>query len=121
MEKDGYDVKLIHAKAGDRVIMLPNYGHISINIGNSPLIEANLVNSTFNSNYDPIKKMHGGAFYVMSDNNIILNRNYNNVKVSYYDAPKIDFLDYSRKSIYDEFVAHPEHFEFLNKPSLLNM
>ncbi len=114
-----YDVKLIHAKKGDRVIMLPNYGHITVNVGSDILIEANLVNSTFESNYDPIKQKKGGAVYVLSNNNIVMNRNYNDLTVDYSEANKISFLDYSKPTIYDEYVGHPEHFEFLNKPSLL--
>ena len=118
-EDGSYDVKLIHAKKGDRVIMLPNYGHITVNVGSGILIEANLVNSTFKSNYNPMKQKRGGAVYVLGNNNIVMNRNYNDLKVDYSEATKIDFLDYSRPTIYDEYVAHPEHFEFLNKPSLL--
>ncbi|MEM0111158.1 MAG: glucose-6-phosphate isomerase family protein [Candidatus Parvarchaeota archaeon] len=116
---NSYDVRLVHAKAGDRVIMLPNYGHITVNVGSGILIEANLVNSTFQSNYEPIKQKRGGAVYVLTNNNIAMNRNYNDVKVDYSEAAKIPSLDYSKPTIYDEYVGHPEHFEFLNHPSLL--
>ncbi len=113
-----YDVKLIHAKAGDKVIMEPNYGHISINIGKKPLVEANLVNARFESIYEPIRKAGGGAVYVTDKKRVILNKNYSNVSITHINAPKIDFLD-ENKSIYDEYLAHPEHFIFLNNPEFL--
>lgn len=113
-----YDVKLVHAKAGDKVIMEPNYGHISVNIGKKPLVEANLVNSTFNSDYDSIRQMRGGAVYITDKKSVIINKNYRNVSISHLEAPKIDFLTQG-KSLYDEYIAHPEHFRFLNNPEFL--
>ena len=116
---EGYDVKLIKASKGDRVLMPPNYAHISVNVGKKPLVEANLVSSKFDSDYNPIKQMAGGAVYVLSNNKIIVNKNYPNVIINYKDKPdSLQFLDNS-KSLYDEYIAHPEHFDFLNKPSLL--
>lgn len=118
MEDGHYDVKLIHAKKGDKVIMEPDYGHISINIGKERLIEANLVNATFASDYAPIKELHGGAVYVTEKKNVIINKNYGRVSITHMDAPKIPFLDQG-KSLYDEYIAHPEHFIFLNDPEFL--
>ncbi len=113
-----YDARLVHAKSGQKVIMPPNYGHISINVGDGPLIEANLVNSTFQSEYKPIEDMAGGALYLLEKGNIVVNSNYKDVSVKHEEAPKLDFLDPS-KSIYDEYLMHPEHFIFLNKPEFL--
>lgn len=113
-----FDVKLVSAKAGDKIIMEPNYGHISINVGKKPLVEVNLVNSKFQSDYAPIKQMHGGAVYVTDKRNVVINKNYKNVSISHMDAPKVDFLD-PQKSIYDEYISHPEHFRFLNNPEFL--
>ncbi len=118
VENGGYDVKLVHAKAGDKVIMEPNYGHISINIGRELLVEANLVNSKFESDYKPMKEMRGGAVYLTDKKTVVLNQNYKNVSITHMEAPKVDFLDQNR-SIYDEYVSHPEHFRFLNNPDFL--
>ncbi len=117
-EDGSYDVKLVHAKAGDKVIMPPNYGHISINVGKTILIEANLVNTLFQSDYKPMEDMEGGALYLLKNKKTVTNRNYKDIDIKRENAPKIDFLDYS-KSIYDEYLAHPEHFIFLNKPESL--
>ncbi|MCL4399402.1 glucose-6-phosphate isomerase [Candidatus Parvarchaeota archaeon] len=118
-QDDGsYDVMLIRAKKGDKVIMPPNYGHISINIGKSVLIEANLVNSTFKSDYKSISSMGGGAVYVTNNKDVIINKAYSGkVSITYKDAAKPGFL--GEGSIYDEYVSHPEHFRFLNRPDFL--
>lgn len=117
-EDNSYDLQLVHAKAGDKVIMPPNYGHFSINIGEGLLIEANLVNSTFKSNYKPVQEMGGGAVFLLKNGNVILNKEYKETTLKHMEAEKIPFLDYT-KSIYDEYIAHPEHFIFLNKPEFL--
>ncbi len=117
--EDGhYDVKLVHAKKGDKVLVEPNYGHITINIGKDPVVMSNLVNSTFQSDYRPMEQMYGGAVYITDKKTIVLNQNYKDVSIFYAEAKKLEFLDYS-KSIYDEYIAHPEHFIFLNNPEFL--
>jgi glucose-6-phosphate isomerase len=115
---DHYDIKLIRARKGDKVIMEPNYGHITINVGKTPLVMANLVNSTFKSDYEPIKRMGGGALFVTNKKRIVYNTNYKDTSVMDLNAPKLQFLDY-KKSIYDEYLANPEHFIFLNRPEYL--
>jgi glucose-6-phosphate isomerase len=117
-EDGSFDLQLVHAKKGDKVIMPPNYGHFSINIGSGLLIEANLVNSTFDSDYKSVQKMGGGAIFLLRNGNAVLNRGYRETTLKHGDAEKIPFLDYS-KSIYDEYISHPEHFIFLNKPEFL--
>lgn len=117
-EDGSFDLQLVHAKAGDKVIMPPNYGHFSINVGSDVLIEANLVNSTFDSDYKAVQKMGGGALFLLKNGNMVLNRNYAEISLKHSEAEKIPFLDYS-KSIYDEYISHPEHFIFLNKPEFL--
>jgi glucose-6-phosphate isomerase len=112
-----YDVKLVHAKAGDKVIMEPNYGHISVNIGKTLLIELDM-RVNFEADYQSIKDVHGGAVYVTDKKNVIINQNYKNVSITHTNAKKIRFLD-AKKRLYDEFIAHPERFDFLNDPELL--
>ncbi len=117
-ENGSYEVILVHAKKGDKVIMPPNYGHISINIGGSVLVEANLVNSTFTSDYQSIKNMHGGAVYVLRKDNMVVNKEYKDVSIAHQDAKTPEFLDQS-KGLYDEYISQPKHFVFLNRPEFL--
>lgn len=112
------DLKLIRARAGDKVIMEPNYGHVSVNIGDGLLVMGNLISSEYKADYAPIRKMGGGAVYVLSDKTIKPNPSYEGVSIpGIQDAPTMDFLE--KTSIYDQFLEDPEKFEFLNRPSLL--
>lgn len=56
-------VVLVAAKPGDKVLIPPQFGHITINPGDDYLIMANWVAANFSSIYDPIRKMGGGAYF----------------------------------------------------------
>jgi len=56
-------VFLIAAKPGDKVLIPPNFGHITINPGDEFLIMSNWVAEGFASLYEPIKQMQGGAYF----------------------------------------------------------
>ena len=115
----GFDVTLTEALAGDRVLVPPNYGHITINPTTEPLVMANLVNSDFKSDYAPIAAKRGGAVYAMADGSLLLNDAYRKVCITRNDRPaRMPFLD-KYASIYDAFVEVPDRFEFLNDPRLV--
>ena len=116
---DGLELMLVSVKAGDRVIMPPNYGHIMVNTGKGTLVTANLVNSDFKSDYLPIERKRGGAVYLMADGKLVLNRNYRRLSISEPRLPDTRFLD-GFPSIYDAFMADQEPFGFLNRPSELH-
>ena len=54
-KQDMSDVAAVYAAAGDKVLVPPNYGHITINRSNKILKMANLVARDFSSIYDPIR------------------------------------------------------------------
>ncbi|MHC1631495.1 MAG: glucose-6-phosphate isomerase family protein [Methanotrichaceae archaeon] len=64
---DSSDVVAINAVAGDKVLIPPGYGHITINRSNKKLKMANFVCRDFSSIYEPIKRMRGGSYYLTSD------------------------------------------------------
>jgi len=57
------DVVLISAEKNDKVIIPPGYAHVTINPSKKLLKMANWVASNFSSVYEPIKKMHGAAYF----------------------------------------------------------
>ena len=61
------DVVVVHASAGDKVLVPPNYGHITINRSNKTLKMANYVARDFSSLYDPIREKAGGAYFFTKD------------------------------------------------------
>jgi glucose-6-phosphate isomerase len=108
------DVRLIKAKKGDKVIIPPNYGHITINPGKKVLIMANLVSSRFSSDYTLIKKMQGGVYFE-TEEGFVKNMNYKKIpKLIVKNAKKLKLL--SQKNIYALFIQKPEIFLFLNQP-----
>lgn len=64
LQKQDYsDISVVSATAGDKVLVPPNYGHITINRSNKTLKMANFVARDFSSIYDPIRERHGGAYF----------------------------------------------------------
>lgn len=58
------DVILIRASAGTPVVMPPDYGHVTINELDEPLVMANWVEATFESIYSPYEDLQGAAYYI---------------------------------------------------------
>ena len=52
--------KYYNKKEGDKVVVPPNYGHITINPFDKTLVMSNWVCSDFPSIYEPIKRLGGG-------------------------------------------------------------
>lgn len=65
--QDLSDVVAIYASAGDKVIVPPGYGHVTINSSNKTLKMANFVARSFSSLYEPYRNKKGGAYYFTKD------------------------------------------------------
>ncbi|MBI4361216.1 glucose-6-phosphate isomerase [Candidatus Micrarchaeota archaeon] len=55
---------LVECRAGEKAIMPPDYGHITVNKGQAPVVMDNIVERTFKSVYEPYIQRRGGAYYV---------------------------------------------------------
>ncbi|MCD6229414.1 MAG: glucose-6-phosphate isomerase [Candidatus Diapherotrites archaeon] len=112
------DFKIIHAKAGDHVLIPPNYAHVTINTCNKTLIMANWVSSKFSSNYEPIKNLHGIAYYLVKGNKWIENPAYSNYpepqvcRATDFSAPGLE----KDKLMYEIIHKNPVLLDFLNRP-----
>ncbi|MHB8154729.1 MAG: glucose-6-phosphate isomerase family protein, partial [Candidatus Omnitrophota bacterium] len=63
------DFITVKAKAGDIAIMLPGYGHVSVNISETePLVMANWLTWHQSSYYGSFKEQKGAAYYVIKNN-----------------------------------------------------
>lgn len=72
-------VILITAKPGDKVLIPPQFGHITINPGEDYLIMSNWVAAEFSSIYEPIRLLGGGAYFELQTDEgpeFIANKNY---------------------------------------------
>ncbi|MGB9868182.1 MAG: glucose-6-phosphate isomerase family protein [Bacillota bacterium] len=57
------DFIAVMAAPGDVVVVPPGYGHVTVNVGNGPLVMANLVEMSFLSHYGPFRTLAGAAYY----------------------------------------------------------
>lgn len=76
-------VKLVKVKPGQKVIIPPGFGHVTINQLNKPLVMANWLAEDCQSDYEPYKRNHGAAYYILENGRIESNH-------SYQKLPKID-------------------------------
>jgi len=115
------EVMLVVAHTGDKVIIPPGYGHITINASSQTLVMANLVSGDFSSDYGPIKKKHGGAYLGMVRGEgieFVKEPFYNNPPELKHAEPKYypDFGPEKGTPLYHTFVDKHERFAFLNNP-----
>ena len=117
-EDGGVDVIWVITEAGDKVVMPPNYGHVSMNVGDKPAIEMDIQkrDNPNQSNYSLFKEKIGGALVRTSDG-LKENINYkiNSIKIV-RPLEKPDWGITKGKLLYDSFVESPEKFEWLIKP-----
>ncbi|MFH1285449.1 MAG: glucose-6-phosphate isomerase family protein [Candidatus Micrarchaeota archaeon] len=105
------EAKLIKARAGDVVIVPPNFGHVTINPGKDALVMANLVSTKFNSDYSEYESKQGAAYYELVGGKFLKNE--------HYEAPpslKIEKAQSELRDILSVFLNEPEKFAFLNAP-----
>ena len=122
-KKDGSDFIIVHARKGDKVVIPPDYGHITVNAGKKTLVMANWVSNRFKSEYGEIKKKRGAMYYLEEgeDGELEITRNPN-----YEDVPGIrvmrpaDLIDRfgleRNVPMYSLISEAPEKLDFLNNP-----
>jgi len=115
-------VSIVEAKKGDVVLMPPNHCHVSINPVKEDLLLANLVSTSFNSDYSLFKTNHGAAYYYTKEKGFVQNSHY-----LVYENEKINSKELNKRynikcaDLLSEFYEDPGKFEFLKKPSLLEI
>ncbi|MCD6146243.1 MAG: glucose-6-phosphate isomerase [Methanosarcinales archaeon] len=110
------DVIVVNAGAGDKVIIPPGYGHVTINSSNKTLKMANWVCRDFSSIYDFFREKAGASYFLLKEG-FIPNPRYENL-------PEIRFLkptNYAEvglqknKEMYG-LVKQIDKLEYLTKP-----
>ncbi len=118
------EVLVVAAGPGDKVLIPPGFGHITINPGSGFLVMSNLVADNFDSIYGPIKEMGGAGYYEVApagkEQGPVFIPN-----VRYPSLPPLCFTEpvelpnfFLIKEIpqYRSFVEHREDFDFLTSP-----
>jgi len=110
------DVIVVEAGAGDKVLIPPNYGHITINRSRKTLRMANLVSRDFSSNYEPIREHHGGAYY-LTERGFVRNESYTRVPPIRHCPPTNTSLAHlsKQREIY-ALLRTPEVLGYLTRP-----
>jgi glucose-6-phosphate isomerase len=70
------DVRLVEARPGDRVIVPPGFGHVTINPGRETLVMANIVSTRFESDYSVYEERRGAAWYELEGGALVRNPRY---------------------------------------------
>jgi glucose-6-phosphate isomerase, archaeal len=117
--RDLSDVVAISASAGDKVIVPPNYGHITINCSNKILKMANLVSKDFSSLYDPFKERAGGAYFFTKEGWIKNDRCLEAAELRRVDAPvgkSLGKFGLSKEREIYSLLKEPKLLDYLTMP-----
>lgn len=116
------EVYAVEAAPGEKIVMPPGFGHISINAFNQPLILSNWIADTFEYDYTPYKRFMGGGYWLVEGlvrNTIEFEKNTN-----YTEVPNIiklrpkelpEFGLAKRRPMYS-LVQDIEKLSFLSSP-----
>jgi glucose-6-phosphate isomerase len=112
------DVVIIEAKVGDKIVVPPGYGHVSINRGNVTAVSSNIQRRDLpaSANYDAIKETNGAALYFTG---VEWTENYNyKVRSLKHVTPlaKAEFGLSKDKPLYTSFISDPKKYEWLTEP-----
>lgn len=114
------DVVVVKAKKGDKVIIPPNYGHVTINPSEATLKMANWVARSFSSIYEPMERKGGASYFELTNGEFIKNDNYEEVPgIRFLKSSNIEKevgLSLSKEVEMYELIREPEKLEVLTKP-----
>ncbi|MFH1394458.1 MAG: glucose-6-phosphate isomerase family protein [Candidatus Micrarchaeota archaeon] len=114
------DVTIVSAGQGDVLFIPPNFGHVTINSGDVPLVLSNLVSCSFSSSYDEYKKNKGAAYYYLEGGELMHNPNYFVKDLQRMRAAEFNQkFGFTKADLLGAFSENPEKFGFLEKPGML--
>ena len=70
------DIRLLEALPGDRALIPPGFGHVTINPGRGTLVMANIVSTGFESDYSTYEELRGAAYYELEGGALVRNSRY---------------------------------------------
>lgn len=121
--KEGKDMALedfvvVRARPGQKVLIPPGYGHVTVNAGSEALVMSNLVYSDFRSVYEPYLEARGAGYYVLREGEFKKNKKYTRVpKIREANPQSIPVLGLRDKPLYLIFRQDPRIFEYLKNPA----
>jgi glucose-6-phosphate isomerase, archaeal len=120
--QDLITVVAMEAKAGEKVVYPPNYGHIIVNIGDDVLVTGNWVGDKFERMYKQVAERHGMSYYVIDDGaggyKFVPNKHYGkHPVVRMLDNKFMQRFDIMKdRPMYVTATNNPKSLEFLTNP-----
>lgn len=114
------DVVVVTAHPGDKVVMPPGYGHITINATDEYLVMTDMVAVANSSVYGDIKRLQGGAYFHIKEGEEawVRNRKYTATpslrRLASRDYP--EFQLFGDQPMYKLILERPDAFRFLTHP-----
>jgi glucose-6-phosphate isomerase len=109
---------VVDALPGQKVVIPPGYGHITINPLNEPLVMSNVTADGFKSIYTPLEELHGAAFYEFEDGKWVPNKDYDiAAKPVWAKANEVPSFGLTEAiPLYESIANNPELFDYLVNP-----
>ena len=119
------EIYVVEAGPGEKAVMLPGFGHISINAFAEPLVMANWISDTFSYDYESYRKFRGGGYWLIQGPTpdtveFEKNPNYRSVpelkKLRPREVPELGLVrsqplyQFSRELGKLRFLSYPEEF-----------
>jgi glucose-6-phosphate isomerase, archaeal len=112
------DVVMIEANEGDKVIIPPGYGHVTINPTNNKVLKmSNWVSRDFESIYEPYKKCKGAAYFELASGRLVRNGRCDHApEIRYLKPTNVAKAGFSKGKEMYGLVRDVEKLAFLNDP-----
>jgi glucose-6-phosphate isomerase len=116
------EVILVEAKAGQKIVIPPGFGHILVNPGPEILVTSNWVSSKFSSEYQLYKKAGGAAFFLVADKGkleFIRNPYFTKLPDIKFKKPTSQISKFGLREdrpIYPIINTEAKKLDFLNRP-----
>lgn len=116
------EIYLVEGEPGDKILMVPGFGHMLINAFREPLITSNWINDTFTYDYTPYRNLRGSGYWVVEGPNPDIvgfskNQNYTEVPELKKLRPReIPELGIEKNTPLYNFARNLEKLDFLSNP-----
>jgi len=116
-DPDPSDVVAILARAGEKVVVPPGYGHVTLNMARVTLTMVNIVSTAFESVYGDYEERQGAAYYAFTGRGFVPNPRYGHLPpVRILRARDLTFLRGLPPEPLYRWIGNPGALGFLNRP-----
>ena len=116
-DRDPSDVVAIKACTGEKVVVPPGYGHVTLNMGRVTLTMVNMVSTAFESLYGSYEGRQGAAYYAFAGRGFVPNPRYGRpLPLRVLRARDLTFLRTLPGEPLYRWIGNPRVLGFLNCP-----